>query len=572
MTTLRFVGAVLTAVLLSACAISPTPPKPPATLYSAAKILTMDEQRPTATAVAVAGERIIGVGDVRSLKRKLKNFQLTEDRRFEDKIILPGLIDNHLHPALAGILLPATFITPWDWQLPSQQVQGVQGREAYLARLSAAIAAAPADELFITWGYHQYFHGQLNRSDLDAIAAGRPVIVWQRSFHEIIANSAAMNVLGIDEQEYRNHPNIDIERGHFWELGLFAIFPKLAPVILNPERFNAGVREGFVHALQNGITTVADQGTPLLNLDMELGAINQVIAAEQLPLRVFMVGNGKTLAQQGYAAGVQIMDSLPQRNTTQLTFLPKQVKLLADGAFYSQLMQMQDGYTDGHHGEWIMPPEDLTLAAHAYWQAGYQLHIHVNGDLGVKIVLDLIELMQDTHPRKDHHTVLHHYGYANASQAERIARLGVLVSANPFYLWALADKYAEIGLGPERAAQISRLGDLEKHGVSVSFHSDLPMAPASPLTLAGVAASRITAKGTLLAPEQRMSVDSALRGITIEAARAIQQQDNIGSITPGKLADFTILDQDPTKIEPQDFASIPVWGTVLGGAVHPAPE
>jgi predicted amidohydrolase YtcJ len=166
---------------------------------------------------------------------------------------------------------------------------------------------------------------------------------------------------------------------------------------------------------------------------------------------------------------------------------------------------------------------------------------------------------------------LHHYGYSGPEHAKRIADMGISVSANPFYLWALGDKYAELGLGPERAHNITRLGDLERNGVSVSFHSDLPMAPAAPLVLAGIAASRVSSRGNVLAPNQKMSVAAVLRGITIEAARAIQQEHTIGSIEVGKQADFTILEQDPLVVAPENFKHIKIWGTVLGGQIHPRP-
>ncbi|MFK7732185.1 MAG: amidohydrolase, partial [Pseudomonadales bacterium] len=269
--------------------------------------------------------------------------------------------------------------------------------------------------------------------------------------------------------------------------------------------------------------------------------------------------------------GFDIIEQLPQRNNAQLTYLPKQVKLLADGAFYSQLMQMQEGYLDGHEGEWIMEPEALEAAARMYWLADYQIHIHVNGDWGVKVVLDIIEKLMREKPRDDHRTVLHHYGYSAENQAERVSQLGISVSANPFYLWALGDKYSEVGIGAERAQFITRLGDLERNVVPVSFHSDLPMAPASPLTLAGVAASRITAKGNVLAPVEKMTVNTALKGITIEAARAIQQEHLIGSIEPGKVADFAVLESDPFETAPENFRDIRVWGTVFRGTPHARP-
>ncbi len=570
---------VLLAVALGACnggkealpTAAETPPKT-ATVFLAKKIHTMDSILSVAQAVAVQGDKVLAVGSLDAVRRMLPTHELFIDERFADKVLMPGFIDNHLHPALAGVLLPARFITPYDWQLPGQTVIGVQGQDAFRQRLIELEGSMPdPDEMLISWGYHQLFHGELNRADLDEVSTTRPIVIWQRSFHEIIVNTAALNRLGIEIDEFVDHPAIDIDKGHFWETGLFAIFPKLAPIILDPERFDRGMRDGLLHAQMNGITTVCDQGVPLFNLDREMNQLGKVIERNELPLNMLLIGNAKSLATESMQQGFEIMEQLPQRNNAQLTFLPKQVKLLADGAFYSQLMQMQEGYLDGHEGEWITEPEALEAAARMYWLADYQLHIHVNGDLGVKLVLDIIERLNGEKPRDDHRTVLHHYGYSAENQAERVSKLGVSVSANPFYLWALGDKYSEVGIGAERAQFITRLGDLERNAVPVSFHSDLPMAPASPLTLAGVAASRVTANGNVLAPAEKMSVAAALKGITIEAARAIQQEHLIGSIEPGKAADFAVLNSDPFEIAPENFRDIGIWGTVYRGVPHPRP-
>jgi len=545
-----------------------------ATVYTAAQIITMQENTDVAlqtkTAVAVQDDKIIAVGSEKSIRADLINYELTVDRQFQEKVIMPGFIDNHLHPTLAGILLPSEFITPFDWELPGRSIQGVQDKESYMQRLVEVEAGMDdPQQVLVTWGYHQYFHSDLSRAEIDTLSETRPIIVWHRSFHEVILNSAALKALKLNENDLSDHPSIDYARGHFWETGLFQIFPQLSSIILQPKRLTQGMHDGLLHAQLNGITSVADQGAPMFNLDTESALLQTVLQDSVLALRMMIVGNGLALGAESHQQGLATLDALPARNNEQLQYLPKQVKLLADGAFYSQLMQMEDGYLDGHHGEWIMPPEDMEKAASIYWNAGYQLHIHVNGDLGVNTLIDIIERLQQENPRPDHRTVFHHYGYSSPEHAKRLAELGIIVSANPFYLWALGDKYSEIGLGPERAHYIARLGDLEKNNVSVSFHSDLPMAPAAPLTLAGIAASRQTAKGNVLAPEEKMSIDAALRGITIEAARAIQQEQLIGSIEVGKYADFTILEQNPLALDATEFKNIQVWGTVLGGAIHP---
>ncbi len=149
-------------------------------------------------------------------------------------------------------------------------------------------------------------------------------------------------------------------------------------------------------------------------------------------------------------------------------FFPGQIKLFADGAIISQLMQMKDGYLDGHKGEWIIPPDELEKRMRLFWNAGYQIHIHVNGDLGLEALLDIIEKLMAESPRADHRTVIVHFANSTEEQVGRIARLGAIVSANPYYPVGFADKYGEVGLGPQRADVMVRAASVLKHGVPLS--------------------------------------------------------------------------------------------------------
>ena len=114
-----------------------------------------------------------------------------------------------------------------------------------------------------------------------------------------------------------------------------------------------------------------------------------------------------------------------------------------------------------------------------------------------------------------------------------------------------------------------RSASVLKHGVPLSFHSDLPMGPASPLNFISCAVNRVTPSGRVAGPEQRISVDAALRAVTIEAAYSWRQEDRIGSIAPGKIANFTVLGDDPYTVDPGRLKDIAVWGTVFEGAVFP---
>jgi len=147
--------------------------------------------------------------------------------------------------------------------------------------------------------------------------------------------------------------------------------------------------------------------------------------------------------------------------------------------------------------------------------------------------------------------------------------LGAIVSANPYYPVALADNYRSNGMDPERADNMARMGDVDKAEISYSLHSDMPMAPGQPLFLMWSAVNRITNDGNLRGPEQRVSPLSALKAVTLDAAYSLQMEKDVGSIEPGKLANFTILAENPVTIDPMKIKDIAVWGTVQEGRVLP---
>lgn len=230
-------------------------------------------------------------------------------------------------------------------------------------------------------------------------------------------------------------------------------------------------------------------------------------------------------------------------------------------------LQLKEPFTKctGCKSEWIIPIKEGEEIFNFWWDKGYKIHIHITGDKAFEEYLNFVERAMKRNPRKNHRTTFHHVGLFDAEQAERAAKLGVEISANPYYLWALADKYSGTGMGAERAANMVALKEFTKRGVPVSLHSDFAMAPADPLLLAWVAANRIVASGKVMNPEERISVFDAMKGITITAARTFEKENEIGSIKVGKEATFTLLEQNPFKINPEKIKDIPVAGIVYKG-------
>jgi len=537
------------------------------TLYTGGDIITMaGDKLEYAQAVAIKDDKILFVGD----KDKASAYQ-NESTKVVDlanKTMMPGFVEPHVHPSIAAIMLPNEIIAPYDWNLPDTVKKGVQNHDDYITRITDSIQQnAQQNEMYFIWGYHQLWHGELSRDMLNKISSDKPVGIIHRSFHEIYLNDAAIAKLAIAEDDFAGNPQVDWQKGHFYEGGWLALVPKMASVLLEPKRYLKGLGMMSQLVLQNGITTIAEPGFPSSDFDGEYQLLKTEMAKNP-PYSVYLIPSGTQLYSMkgGNEQALSFTKTLEAKyNTDNIKFLPKQIKLFADGAIYSQLMQMQGDYTDGHHGEWMTPLDLLQQQLTLYWNEGYKIHVHANGDLGIQQILDFNAADQQLMPRDDHRLTLHHMGYFSDIQAQQIADLGIDASVNPYYLWALADKYAEFGLGKERGENLVRLKSLVDKNIPLSFHSDFSMAPMEPLTLAWTAVNRVTSQGSEFSQDQRISIYDAMKAITIDAARVLNLEHQIGSIEKDKTANFTLLDANPFTINTMKIKDIKVHSTVYKG-------
>jgi len=552
------------------------------TVFTAKKILTMERGNPEATAVAVSGKRIVAAGSLAGVKAALGDSKYVLDETFAAKVILPGFIDQHLHPVLGALTLSTEVIAPEDWVLPDRTFKAASTPEEYLARLKAAEAAMPDNSQWLfSWGYHKLWHGKLDRAVLDGISSVRPIMIWQRSCHEFYLNSAAITALGLTEDAMKGKGDasnmMNFAEGHWWETGMNLILGQLLKVFATPERFEAGLKQMIEYLHSKGVTAYNEPGALITPEVWKL--YQATLGADATPFYSYFIVDGRGYIDKGFPVADAISDGeklIDNYNYGKVSFFPKQIKLFADGAIISQLMQMKDPYlgADGkpdlsHHGEWMVTPANLEERTKAYWNAGYQIHIHVNGDEGLEVVLNTLERRMAENPRPNNRSVIVHFANSSEEQIARIARLGAIVSANPYYPVGFADKYSKVGLGPERADFMVRSASVLKHHIPLSYHSDLPMAPSDPLFLAWCGINRITPSGRVAASEERISVEDGLRAITIEAAYSWQKENELGSIAPGKIANFTILEQDPLAIDPVKLKDVKIWGTVFEGRQYP---
>lgn len=548
------------------------------TIFIAKEVITMSTKTKVATAVAVRDGLIIDVGEKEQLLDKFKTSEdLIVNEEFADKVITPGLIDPHLHFWLFALVTNAHFITPADWQLPWGDVEGVVGEKEYLNRLKEIEASLQEpNELLFTWGYHEAFHGTINRKIMDEISNTRPIVIWQRSQHEFYFNTKALEVLEIKESDWQGKGEMTAmsnwTEGHVWEKGLYLVLEKVFPLIGSPLKFEKGLERArnYVHA--GGITAASDPGVQLTN-DMILQMVD-VLENGPMPFDYYLIPAGNAIYDMNNKDGDKSVEAARKLansiNSEHIQWEQNQIKLFADGGVFNQMMQMKDGYLDGHEGEWMQSPEDFAKSAWAFWKNDYQIIVHQTGDLGMELCLNTLEGLLHRKPRYDHRFRLDHFGFSEIPQVKRAATLGAEISSNPFYIHVLGEKYSEVGIGPERSEVMVRGRSVLDEGIKLSFHSDAPMAPARPLLLAWSAVNRIGLSGEeVLGKEERVTIEEAFKAITIDAAYAMQKENEIGSIDIGKKANFTVFEVNPIKAKPETLKDLAIWGTVFEGELFP---
>lgn len=542
----------------------------PMTVFEARRIVTMERSFPHARFMAVADGTVLAVANrMEDLAAWTSGREVRHDRRFADKILFPGLIDPHIHPMQSAVMLGMPFLAPDEWHLPSGHWDSLLSQDAYRARLARLVAESPADPL-ICWGHHELFHGPLDRTILDAIAPDRALLVWQRSFHEIFANTAALAWMGLDTPEAfaaamaaggADPAQSSFELGMFSETGLGVALAKLRPVLLSQDKLASGFAGLKQVMAERGVTTTSDMATGIFApFATEAGLIARAFGAVDARARVMLMPIAAAL---GSVEDLDAWMNDAAKFISANVRLDRRVKLFADGAFFAQNMRMgTPGYSDGHIGKWLTEPGELHHQLERFWKAGFSLHIHVNGDEGADVVLDGIAALA---ARGDQTITLEHLGYCTEAQVRRIARLGLMVSAQPNYIRVLGDAYARHGFGPDRAALMNRLGSLERENVPLGLHSDFNMAPIDPFYLAWIAQTRMGLDGKARGLDERLGREKALRAITIEAAQVIGMDDMIGSLAAGKKADFIALDADPFEVEVGMLKEMPIAATVFEG-------
>jgi predicted amidohydrolase YtcJ len=530
-----------------------------------ANVLTMDPERPTASAVAVAGGRIVGVY---AGKPDITGKAVIDLRGLT---LIPGFNDAHNHMIGFGLSL-----TEIDLRTGSQD-------ELY-ARVAAKVATTPEGEWIIGSGYDQNRTGaHPHRDALDAIAPNHRVWLKHTSGHMCVVNGLVLADLGIDQTA----PPVDGGRVTVDAAGrptglVEERAQELVGSLIHPYPLSTltdAVAAAGRRYLAEGITSVTEAGVGggwIGQSPVEPAAYVAARDQGRLHVRVELMVVSDAFHPLGAhpSDGIETGIDLGLRTGFGDDWLRLgPMKIFTDGSLVGRTAAMSAPFAGdpGNSGYLQADADQLTEMIIAAHRAGWRVAAHAIGDRAIDLALDAFADAADQHPRPRPRHRIEHFAAARPDQVARAAKLGVIAVGQARFVTELGDGMLA-AVGPERAAWLYRQRSLINAGLVLPGSSDRPVASGAPLLGIHDMVNRRTATGVPFNAAEAITPAEALRAYTWGSAYASKQERVKGSITPGKLADFTVLSEDPTVVAPDRIAGLEILATFVDGDLrHTAP-
>ena len=512
-----------------------------------AKVFTIDEDQPQAEAFAVKGDRFTAVGsssDIRNLASSR-----TETIDAEGMTVVPGFIDAHSHPSSAGV----NELVQVNADLRSiTEIKEVLRQRAAITQEGQWVRAFKYDDTKLTEGR------PINRFDIDEVVPNHPAVVGHRGGHTGVYNSMALALAGVTSE------TPDPPGGRFYRdsngvlTGLAAeraryVFNSLIPSDSTREQRRDGVKLITELMTKAGLTSVHQTGASR----NDMIAYQDARADGGMRFRMYLfprVQLFEDLVNAGIRSGFG--DEVLRIGA---------VKFSADGSASERTMRMStpfEGRPDDY-GILTMSQEEIHEAVENAHRNDFQIGIHANGDVTIEMVLNAYERVQRLWPRNDPRHRIEHCSLVNPALLQRIKDLGVIPA--PFYTYVHYHGNRWVEYGEEKMRWMFAHKSFLDYNIPVAPASDYTPGPFEPMMALQSMVTRKDFDGRVWGPNQRITIDQAMRICTLNGAYASFEENIKGSISAGKLADFVILADDPHDVDPDNIKNIEIVRTVVGG-------
>jgi predicted amidohydrolase YtcJ len=565
--TILLAGAtVALAALASAPRSLPQPAQPADLVLTNGRIVTVDETRPEAQAIAVRGDRIAALGTTAEMKAYIG--PSTEVVDVGGRLVIPGFVESHGHFTGVGeaqLRLKLGEAKSWD---------------EIVTMVAAAVKTAKPGEWIIGRGWHQEkwtappkpsIEGFPTHASLDAVSPNNPVVLTHASGHASFANAKAMEVSGLTRTT-PNPPGGEILKdasgsptGLLRETAENLIRVGAGESKPTPAEAEARARKvlelAAQESLSKGITTFEDAGSSFATIDR----MRRMVDEGRIGVRLWVMVREGNDREAPRLAQYRMIDY----GNGYLTV--RAIKRQIDGALGSRGAWLLEPYSDKPDSTGLntTPASSIAETARLAMEHGYQLCVHAIGDRANRETLDLFEQAFKANPgQRDLRWRVEHAQHLGAPDIARFGRLGVIAAMQGIHCTSDAP-YVPARLGARRAEEGAYVWQkLMKTGAVIANGTDAPVEDVDPIPSYYASVSRKLRDGTVFYPEQRMSRMEALRSYTINGAYAAFEEGNRGSLRAGKYADITVLSKDILTVPEDEILSANVTMTIVGGKVR----
>lgn len=529
------------------------------TVFRNGIILTVDQGFSVAEALAIENNKIIAVGTEEEVLATIGSSYKTYD--LKGQTLLPGFIDAHAHIVAGGTASNGMEYVGMERYRTTDEV---------LSFLKELASSKPAGEWIGARNWDPSLQdgpSELTTNDLDAISTDHPILITNASGHLAYANSKAFELAGITD-EVVNPEGAEFVKDDNGKLtGVMINLVAFMQVWLaNPEVKNADPVTGIIKATKMvnevGITTTSELALgAFMGSSIEADILFQIAESGDLKTRI--------RAYPSYVIENSWDTSKYTMNHGNAMVRLAGYKLVADGSNQGFTGLQRDPYhCCGGHGNTYTTAEELNRLVLDRGNEGWQLAIHGNGDKGIDNILDALENAQKAgvdlaanRPRIEHCSILHD------EQIQRMKALNVSASFLIGHVHYWGTFMRDSVFGPQKVELLDRCASVEKAGIGFTLHSDFTVTNPNPLHMMEMAVTRKTWKEPdyVLAPSEKISIESAIRAMTSEAAWQLSSEHEIGSLEVGKLADMVIISSDPRSVEPDAIKDIKIIETWVNG-------
>ena len=536
--------------------------EPPDAIYTGAAVVTLDAQSRVAQAIAVKAGRIAAVGTNAEIRKLAADTTTIHD--LSGKVVVPGFYAAHDHFPASGRIGLFTV------DLNSPPLGKVANIDDLVSALRQMAQHTPKGQWVTGRGYDDTLLQEKRhptRDDLDQASADHPIWITHISGHLGVANTQALDRAKITRGtpqpaggRIRADPHTGEPNGIFEES--LSLVTRFIPPLSQEKQLRATETAAQQYAQQGVTTAVIASGST--------ASINHL----QLALRLGLLKVRAVVMTSGGPAA-DARQSIEKLGSLQLK--AGAIKLSQDGSIQGYTGFLSQPYftafeaDPSYRGYSLRSRAALTDRVIQLHRAGYQIAIHGNGDQAIDDILFAFAEAQKAAPRTDARHRIEHCQTVRDDQLDTMKALGITPSFFVGHVYYWGDRHRDLFLGPQRAARISPLQAAARRSIRFTLHDDTPVTPVNPLQLIWVAVNRLTTGGHTLGPEQRITALQALRAVTADAAWQNFEEDSKGTLEPGKLADFVILDASPLEVEPAKIRDIRILQTVVAGkTIYPA--